>query len=844
MNRQRPPKRPVQPLRRSTLALCIAALGSSAYAAEPEVATIVVRGQAAQVRRALDVQEAADNVISVVHADDIGALPDTNAAEALQRVPGVSIERDQGEGRYVRIRGLGPDLNSVTINGSLVPAPEADSRAVMMDVIPSALVRSLEVQKTLTPDQDANSIGGTVEVKTLSGFDHPGSFLSLEAGAGYDDNSGETSPKLAGTWSDRFLDGTLGVAAGVSWEKRKFGSDNVETGGKWDFDDAGNALLEEFERRDYQITRERLGGVLNLDWKPAKGQRYFVRTMLSRFTDEEERQAHIIEFDEAQAPGAEGDAESSRELKQRKETQTIQSITLGTEQKFGDWKLDLAFGSSRSGEDTPDHIAGAVFEGNDAFGNVGFRDTKRPDLFGPASLYDANAYSLKEVELARSETTDKEHNLRVDLSHKLVLADAGEVKFKFGAKASRREKRMDEDIWTFEDLDEDPASLSDAQLAMPNFVNGTVDWRFGQFGPRISAGAVQGLIGGLDRNAYYDEEASRVNDFLIKEDINAGYLQAAWRKGAWYLLGGVRYEGTRLHTEGTGVRDGSFEASTHDHDYGNWLPALHLRHELDDATSIRAAWTNSVVRPTFGQLAPGFVIDGDEASFGNPDLKPWESSNLDLGIERRLGEAGVVSAYLFNKQIRNFVYATDLAGSGDWIAFDQAETYANGDKATVRGLELAYSQAFKQLPAPWNGLLLGVNATFSQSKATIQRYDADAGANVSREVSLPSQSDLTANLMLGYEAGPMSVRLAANYKSEYLLEVGNVQDARSDQFVDAQTQFDLSARYALGKQTQLVFEVLNIGDEPYYVYSGERSRNAQYEQYGRTYKLGLKFTLY
>ena len=95
--------------------------------------TVVVTGQAASIRNALDVQQAADNVVSAVKSDDIGQLPDKNAAEALQRLPGVSVERDQGEGRYVRVRGLGPDYNSATINGSLVPAPEADRRAVAMD---------------------------------------------------------------------------------------------------------------------------------------------------------------------------------------------------------------------------------------------------------------------------------------------------------------------------------------------------------------------------------------------------------------------------------------------------------------------------------------------------------------------------------------------------------------------------------------------------------------------------------------------------------------------------------------------------------------------------------------
>ena len=145
--------------------------------------SVVIAGQRSSLRNAIAAQEKADNIISVISSDDIGGLPDKNAAEALARLPGVSVQRDQGEGRYVSVRGLGPDLNAVTINGALVPSPEAGRRAVALDVLPAGLIRSLEVSKTLMPDQDATSLGGTVEVKTLSAFDLPGKLLSGSLGA-------------------------------------------------------------------------------------------------------------------------------------------------------------------------------------------------------------------------------------------------------------------------------------------------------------------------------------------------------------------------------------------------------------------------------------------------------------------------------------------------------------------------------------------------------------------------------------------------------------------------------------------------------------------------------------
>ena len=254
----------------TALAMAIASERLSAAEAVANTEHVEVVGQAASIDQALKEQRSSDSIKSVVHADGVAQLPDENVAEAVQRLPGVSVERDQGEGRFVSVRGLGPDLNSVTINGTLVPSPESERRAVALDVLPSELVQSLSVIKTLTPDMDANSLGGTVDVKSLSAFDHKGLFYTGSSEASYDKNTHQTSPKFSGAISDRFSLGdgidNFGVAAALSWQKRDFGSDNVETGGAWDFEQG--AKLQEFEQRDYDIRRERSGGGLNFDYKP------------------------------------------------------------------------------------------------------------------------------------------------------------------------------------------------------------------------------------------------------------------------------------------------------------------------------------------------------------------------------------------------------------------------------------------------------------------------------------------------------------------------------------------------------------------------------------------------
>jgi TonB-dependent receptor len=816
---------------RKTLVIALASALSSPVCAEDDAMvldTIQVTGQAASMDSALDVQQMADKILSVVHADDIGQLPDTNAAEALQRLPGVSIERDQGEGRYVRIRGMAPDMNSVTINGGLVPAPESDVRAVALDVLPSGLISSLEISKTLTPDQDANSIGGTIDVKTISAFDYEGMFYSVEAGGSQDTNIDKTSPYGVVAWSNLFADGKLGIAAGISSDTREFGSDNTETGGAWDQSGAEPAL-EEFERRDYHITRQRRGGVLNIDYRPQDGISYYLRSLVSSYSDEETRQRHNIEFDDPLTEGSLGDTESSRELKSREETHNIHSFQLGMDRTMGDWFLGVGAGISTSDQDTPDYISSAEFASGETY-LAGFSDTSKPELIGDAGINASDDYALDSIEMEEQYTEDKEHNLHVDLERYFTFGGL-DNELKFGAKVSRREKTNELTVWKIDGDDFGNPSMT-------NFVSGGVDYAYGNFGSAISSSAVYDFVDGIDRSAYLEEEESRINDFTMNENIDAVYLQNTFSKDMWRLLAGFRYESTDFTAEGTGVEDGAFRDVEAEHNYHNWLPALHLRVDLDMDTTVRAAWTHSVVRPTFEQLAPGFVIDGDEAEFGDPNLKPIKSTNIDLGIERRLGYAGVVSAYLFYKEIDDFIYNTDLAGSGIWSSFSAAETFSNGDQAKVHGLELAYAQTFRQLPAPWDGLLFSANATFTDSDATIDGY-VD-GALVSREISLPSQSDLTLNTALGYEKGPLGLRLAINHKSEYLLEVGDISNSEGDLYVDDQTQYDFSAHYRIGRNMQLVFEALNLSDAEYYVYTNEQDLNAQYESYGRTYRLGIK----
>ena len=835
--------RPPAP-RLTLIALCVlASCNTGAYGAEPAeeavADVVVVSGQRSSLRRALAAQEKADHIVSIVSSDDIGGLPDKNAAEALARLPGVAVQRDQGEGRYIVVRGMGPDYNAVTINGALVPSPEAGRRAVALDVLPAGLVRSLEVSKTLTPDQDANSLGGTVEVKSLSAFDLPGTSVSLQAGASHDQNTGKLSPHASLLVARRFLDGKFGLAAGLSAERRRFGSDNVETGGGW-----SGGKLSNLELRDYLPERERHALALNLDYRPQAGSALSLRSFVSRFSDDEVRDRLTITniSGGAAGPDAAFGARAERRLRQRKYTQQISSVTLGGEQRFDEWKVAAAAGISKAGEKTPESINDARFRGRANFDGLSYTGTETPRLSGPAALADPAAYSLQGITLQARDSHDAERHVKLDLERQFGF-EGGRADVKGGVKASRRTKDNDTEQWGYTSNKTTSGNFWGAgSVSMSDFSGAAPDYPFAQLGPGINPALVRARVAGLDRAGARLAPASTLNDFTMDEDIDSFYLQAGADIGNWRLLIGARNERTSFDARGNQVSAAGAAPLRVTKAYSDWLPTFQLRYDLDRRTSVRAAWTNSVVRANFSQLAPGISLDSStEAVIGNPGLKPLTSSNLDLGVERMLGGDGALSAYVYSKNIDDFTYTTDLAGTGPWAAYKVATSYANGEQASVKGIELSYSHALRMLPAPWNGLLVGANASFNSADATIGRYDLASGKYLTRKIRLPGQSSQIVNLMLGYESGLVSTRLALNHKSSYLLQVGaNILDPAGDAYVDRQRQLDFSFGYRIGKSLQVVLEGINLNNEKYYVYQGTRPYNMQYEQYGRTIKLSLK----
>ena len=295
--------------------------------------SVLVVGQRANLASALSRQRASDTVENVLTRDAVGQFPDQNVAEALRRASGINILNDQGEGRFVSVRGLDPNLNAASINGARVPAPEADVRSVALDVLPVELIESIQVKKSLTPDMDADTLGASIEINTTSAFERPEPFFAFSLENSYNDLSGDNSPKGSVDFSTPLGD-NFGIAGGISYYDRAFSTDNVEMDG-WGETDSGIIYADTVEYRDYDVERTRLGGSLSLDLRATETTSLFARMLYSEFEDQEYRARLIFEMDAEPIAGGgdfarflsdDGEIAVTRDIKDRYETQSITSF--------------------------------------------------------------------------------------------------------------------------------------------------------------------------------------------------------------------------------------------------------------------------------------------------------------------------------------------------------------------------------------------------------------------------------------------------------------------------------------------------------------------------------------
>jgi len=730
-------------------------------------------------------------------------------------------------------------------------------RSVALDVISSDLIESIEVKKSLTPDMDGDTIGASIEINTTSAFARKKDLLKLSAEGSYNDLTDHLSPKGAIDFSTKLSD-NIGVAGGISYYKRKFATDNMEMDG-WDEDD-GIVYADTVEYRDYDVERERISASLSFDFRAGESTTLYVRGLYSQFDDHEYRRRLIFEMDESPFDGSDttaefrsddGEISVQRDLKDRFESQKIRSLTLGGETETGPWKLVYSASWAKSSERENGSIDPANFERKfEDEGEFGVRfDYSKPMFTGHTItagndlFLDPTEYEFDKLERTTlSDSQDEEYALKADVSHVFALG-TGEFTVQGGAKARWREKFYNGTFDIYDGFD------SEDDLTLADFV-GKQDYGLAVIDPVLAKKSFRKFWNDnqnlFELDPFDTAAASAESDYSVDEDILAAYLLGRWDSSTLRIIGGVRMERTKNRITGnivTLVEEGGefggepveddtvfVTPQTFDRSYTDWLPSVTIRYEP----------VRNLVRPKLSKLAPRAMIEDNEGEFGNPDLKPYRAWNADLSVEYYFGRNAAVSAGVFYKDIKDYIVdytQDDVLYNG--VLLDSATTSINGKTAKIRGFEFSYNQAFDFLPAPFDGLLAQFNYTYTDAEGTVPN-DGDLGDL--RKVGLPASAKHTFNAVLGYEKGPLSLRVAGTYRDKYLDELGDAPE--EDRYVAKHFQLDLSAKYQIMDNIQLFGEWVNVTDEPYYAYQnfGGSRRLLQYEEYSWTAKFGVKAT--
>jgi TonB-dependent receptor len=763
--------------------------------------------------KSLNQQKNAPNIKNVVSGDQIGDFPDPNAAEAVQRIPGVTIERDQGEGRYVLVRGTEPRLNAMEINGQRIPSPEGEIRSVALDVIPADLLETIEVSKTLTPDMDGDSIGGTVNLVTAQAPEKERFFVT--AAGGYNNvESGGGSGRITGLWARRFSEQKAGLVLSGSYFNTDRGSENFEVA----YDDGA---LDELQQRDYTVNRERWGLNAAFDYRLPNDGIFYVRGIYNNFADQEYRR---------RVRNRVGDDRIERELKDRLETQEIVAGSVGGRNTLGNglWTVDYEAAVAYANEDEPD-ARYTTFRQK----GVEFAPNVSPSSIDPDNIQanplneDHAAFEFDEHSADHNFTSDRDLVGQVNLTRTL----SGASFFKVGAKYKNKNKKRDNNTTVYGS--EDDLLLSD--FADPDFDPGKqiIDGRY-TMGPFV--GAQQGRsLPGLDGGEIdYEQDAA---DFDATENTFGTFAMAELNYGNLLVLPGLRYERTSVDYTGYQVlfdEEGDYASTSPvdgTNDYDILMPHLHLRYRLgaNGRTNLRAAFTRTLARPNYYDLVPYRLIlrEDQEISLGNADLQPTRSWNFDLLVEHFLPRVGVLSGGFFYKDLQDYIYVFNYDEERDGETFDVTQPL-NGENASLTGFEVEL-QSLRLL----GGFGLLGNYTYTDSEAQFPDREGE-------KASLPGQSRHVGNVAVVFEQAGFSGRVALNFHGKFLAEVGGT--AAEDIYYDNHKQLDLAASYKLGGTgLRLYMELNNLTNEPLRYYEGTEDRPIQEEYYSWWGAFGIKW---
>lgn len=842
-------------------------------------------------RKALSIQKNAKGIQTVLAADGIGKLPDRNAAEAVQRMPGIAIERDQGEGRNVAVRGTPYAWTSNLLNGDRLPSTDIldGSRAVDLDVIPSELIEYVIVSKANTPDMEGDAIGGSINFKTRTAPTRR--IFNASIAGGYNDQVQRAGYNASVLWGDKSADGKFGFVTSASIWNRPWASDNYELEYNFNQPDGQGYSINNLQLRDYEGERETIGVNIAAEYNINANNKLFIRGLYDVFTDKEFARQHNFNFPEG--PNKDINEGKAELLIRNSGSKTeLFGTELGGEHTLSnswsaDWKFsrylsDLTLGNLGDIDRENRGVQIARFTQKGTFSNVSsdnymYWNFDSPNnTGGTGNTFQTNfeqtinpqASVLTLAGTFGGESEEKDivgqFNIKYDANEKLNI--------KFGSKFRNKKKLSSRKQQFF---------LPSALIGIPNtpisffsdFASEPYDYKGGfleelnspynnillkNFMTEDALNKLMVDVFNTNPSNYYNiggllgQGPDELNKIDATENVFAGYAMADWKVAEKFsIIGGVRLENTNIELKGfEAERDANnqfvLNPYTKKSSYSNFLPMVHFKYSPNEQSNIRLSYTQSLARPSFNNLNPSRTIKVGggitQIEGGNPDLKATTANNFDLLGEYFFKDVGVVSAGVFYKDLNNIIFknVSQTTLNGNTVRLSQPENIENG---WLAGVEVAFSKRLTFLPGFLNGFGIDANYTYVKSEVEVPLYNEATGETTSNTQALLNQPENIFNVALFYEKYGLSAKLASNYRGKAVDQLRVSAGKEHTRYLDDNLTLDFNATYSISKKVKVFVEINNLTNEPLRFYHGQTNRPEQVEYYSVRGQLGVRFSL-
>ncbi|MGK6353990.1 TonB-dependent receptor [Sphingomonas sp. DT-207] len=811
---------------------------------------------------ALKQQRNADNLVNIIASDTVGRFPDQNSAAALARLPAVAVQRDQGQERYIQVRGAPNRWTSVSFDG--VPVIGVDeggsTRAYRFDAVPAVILSSIAVNKSLTPDLPAEAVVAQIDLRTFSPFEAKGLAIQGDLGLGWMELGGgeQRQASLRASWSND----KIGFVLGGSHYRRHQVTDNREMA--YDAD----GLLTSYDIRNYLLVRENNGATAGVEWQPEDGVKLFAKFVYSDFKDDEQRNQYTFQLGSALSGTrtAEGGSLVGVPVRGTGEYGNYRThnyiSTIGTDLEGDEWKGSVRLNYTRTENST---YLPLILE-NQQFNRqlrVSMDYSVADPNFPVAQLYSTvpgttpgsfvRGRELSELNTAGfdfliglpvvSDTVSDSYTFKGDLTREL---DNGFVKFGYqfddrtitGNTIAQSNTVLITALFPRVGMSMNPADYVTNERWDTGFPAG---FHVNYIDNKRMRRDFEAGLDALEAAGLYDPARNTPADTLydIKERVLAGYAMGKWEFGGGQVVAGARIENYRRSSSGFAAAGTAITPVQVDFEKTDIFPSINAKFDLTGDVVLRGSFQRGVARPSFGAVRTGVSINDTSnpgtVSGGNPWLEPEYTWGLDASLEYYLPGDGLLSVSGFHRWVDGVLYdsfttITDDSFDGggvDRTGYRYTSTF-NGDKGTLYGVEFAYLQQFTFLPEGLDGFGFQGNLAFLDGK-----FDTPAF----KDAQFPGTSGTVVNASLFFEKYGVSARASYQWRDDWLDTLGGMG---SGEFRKAYGNLDVSLRYAVTENLSLFADLNNLTDEVYVAYEGDHDHPTEVEQIGRRYLFGIR----